>query len=111
MSSSAVHGLDSLHRKLVPVFEQSRVLKAIVFGSHARDTHDSRSDLDLILIMDTNQRFLKRHEEIESLFEALAARYPNGLPDVTPDRAFFEEDARLAIQLCEGILRQVKDLL
>ena len=71
MDVVADHSLESLRRHLAPIFEHSKVLKAIVFGSHARNTHDSKSDLDLILVMDTDRRFLKRHEEVEALFEAL----------------------------------------
>ena len=41
----------------------------------------------------------------------IPTRYPNGLPDLTPDQAFFEEDARLAIRLCEDIIRHVASLL
>ena len=45
--------------------------KAIVFGSYARGTQDCRSDLDLILIMETSKRFLDRYREIEVVYDSL----------------------------------------
>jgi HEPN domain-containing protein len=37
----------------------------------------------------------------------LLTRYPNGLPDITPEEAFFEADAMSAIELAAGIVEQV----
>ena len=38
-------------------------------------------------------------------------RYPNGLPDLTPDQAYFEEDAREAITLAERLIERSTQLL
>jgi len=48
--------------KLRPVFEKHGVLKAIVFGSIARNEASRRSDLDLIVVQETGRRFLDRYE-------------------------------------------------
>lgn len=40
----------------------------------------------------------------------IPTRYPNGLPDITPDRAFFEADAREAIDAARLILERVARL-
>ena len=41
----------------------------------------------------------------------IPTRYPNGLPDITPDRAFFEADAREAIEAARRILERVASLI
>jgi len=41
----------------------------------------------------------------------IPTRYPNGLPDITPEQAYFEEDAREAGGIAKRILGQVTDLI
>jgi HEPN domain-containing protein len=41
----------------------------------------------------------------------IPTRYPNGLPDITPDIAFTEEDATTCINNSQKILQRVKELL
>ncbi len=53
------------------MLEQFEVEKAIVFGSHARGTQDRRSDIDLILVMETSERFFERYDRIASIRHAL----------------------------------------
>ena len=40
----------------------------------------------------------------------IPTRYPNGLPEITPDLAFAEEDAINCIDLAQLILDKVKDI-
>ena len=49
--------LDSLVSRLHPVFEKHHILKAIVFGSLARGDSSRHSDLDLIVIQQTDKRY------------------------------------------------------
>jgi predicted nucleotidyltransferase len=56
---------------LNPILEKAGVIKAIVFGSYARDTATPRSDLDLIIIMKTKERFFKRYDQIDEVYKAL----------------------------------------
>jgi HEPN domain-containing protein len=37
----------------------------------------------------------------------IPTRYPNGLPDLTPEKAFFESDAARAVDLAERIIERV----
>ena len=53
-----------LAARLRPIFQKHRVRQAIVFGSLARGEASRRSDLDLIVIRDTNARFLERYGEL-----------------------------------------------
>ncbi len=53
-----------LTSRLVPVLKRYNVQKALLFGSLARGEASPRSDVDLILIQDTNRRFLDRYDGI-----------------------------------------------
>ena len=41
----------------------------------------------------------------------IPTRYPNGLPDLTPDKAYFEEDALTAIGLSEKLMERIQTLI
>lgn len=56
--------LEVLASRLRPVFDKHRVLRAIVFGSLARGERSRRSDLDLLVVQDTDKRFLDRYDEL-----------------------------------------------
>lgn len=53
-----------LAERLRPVFERYGVLRAILFGSFARGDASRRSDIDLILVQETDKRFLDRYAGI-----------------------------------------------
>lgn len=64
--------LDTLKRKLNPLFKEYKIEKAILFGSLARNEASRHSDVDLILVQKTNLRFLDRYDGIlASLSQAL----------------------------------------
>jgi uncharacterized protein len=50
--------------KLLPILKRYNIQKAILFGSFARGEVTRRSDLDLILIQQTDIRFFDRYEGI-----------------------------------------------
>jgi uncharacterized protein len=56
--------ISSLAVTLRPVFQKHGIAKAIVFGSFARGEPSRRSDVDLVLIQETEKRFLDRYEGI-----------------------------------------------
>ena len=56
--------LGDLAERLRPVFQDHGFEKAIVFGSVARGTASRRSDLDLILVKRTSERFLDRYGSV-----------------------------------------------
>jgi predicted nucleotidyltransferase len=61
--------LVEIRDTLRPFFDRTEsMVKAIVFGSYARGTQDARSDLDLLLVMETGERFLKRYDAIGGLY-------------------------------------------
>ena len=56
--------IAALREQLAPVFKRHRVLKAIVFGSVARGEASPGSDVDLIVVCDTDKRFLDRYGDL-----------------------------------------------
>jgi len=57
---------EKLGAQLRPIFQKHKVIKAIVFGSLARGEETRRSDIDLIVIQNTEKRFLDRYDDILS---------------------------------------------
>jgi len=58
--------LNDLTLRLLSIFKKYRVLRAIVFGSLARGEESRHSDLDLLVIQETNERFLDRYDGLLS---------------------------------------------
>lgn len=54
--------LEALADRLRPIFAELGIWKAIVFGSLARGEASRHSDLDLIVLWETGQRFLDRYD-------------------------------------------------
>ena len=62
--------LNAIREALTPALEASDAQRAIVFGSYARGDADEYSDLDLIIVADTDKRFLQRHKDYNSVFRS-----------------------------------------
>ena len=56
--------IEPLLSDLRPVFERYQVQKVILFGSWARNEASRHSDIDLIIVQDTEKRFFDRYEGI-----------------------------------------------
>jgi len=62
---------------------------------------------------------LKLHQQFQPLRKKavvldryyIPTRYPNGLPDITPDQAFIEDDAATAIAIANEIIDQVRQAI
>ena len=71
------------------------------------------------LIEDLNSVDLKLYQRLESLTRMglvldrfyIPTRYPNGLPDITPDEAFTDEDAGICITYSKKIIDEVRSIL
>jgi predicted nucleotidyltransferase len=95
--------LLALREQLLPILRKSRIQKAIVFGSFARGEASLHSDLDLILVQQTERRFLDRYDGL--LYE-LSRAVPDRDLDVliyTPEElAAMSQRAFIATALDEG---------
>ncbi len=56
--------LDQITSVIIPICQRYAIIKAIVFGSFAVGDISKRSDLDLMLIVETDKRFLDRYDGI-----------------------------------------------
>jgi predicted nucleotidyltransferase len=84
MESSNSHGVTNLPARITPmlvarrgrpVFEKYRIQQAILFGSIAVGRQTKKSDIDLILIQDTDKPYFDRFEGLlRDLYEALPGR-------------------------------------
>lgn len=67
--------LGEVASRLRPIFARYRVLRAIVFGSLARGEGSRHSDLDIIIVQDTEKHFLDRYDGIlREIVHALSGR-------------------------------------
>jgi uncharacterized protein len=55
--------------RLIPILQRSKAKKAILFGSVAIGEATRRSDLDVMIIMDTEKRFFFRHDDFYDIYE------------------------------------------
>ena len=97
--------MKQLRELLVPFFSQSAAKKAVVFGSYARGDADEYSDLDLIIVADTETPFLERFRDYTGIYEI----WRKGLDMLvyTPDeleRMQSEENPFITHALAEGIV-------
>lgn len=102
--------IDVLKKKLQPLFKKYKIEKAILFGSLARGDMSRRSDVDLILIQETQKRFLDRYDDLLlELGQAVKDRAvdiliytPQELEQIR-DRSFIRQALREGFTLYEHI--------
>ena len=56
--------IQLLRQRLRPIFQRYGIRKAILFGSQAREEATRHSDIDLILVQETDKRFFERYDGI-----------------------------------------------
>ena len=84
-------GPQRLATQLRPIFKKHGVLRAVLFGSLARGEASRHSDLDLIVVKETDARFLDRYDEILRDITEAVSGYDVDLLIYTP-----QELARMA---------------
>lgn len=60
--------ITKIRELLTPIFQKRKVKKAILFGSYATGKETKKSDLDLMVIMDTSQRFFERYDQFDEIY-------------------------------------------
>jgi len=63
--------LDRIANLLRPIFEEKGVEKALVFGSYSRQLETRKSDIDLMIIVDTEKRFFDRYDDFNDIYDQL----------------------------------------
>ncbi len=70
-----VNSAEQISRRARPVFRRYGIKKAILFGSFAKKKQTQRSDIDLVLIQDTDKRYFDRFEGIlKELYKVIRGR-------------------------------------
>lgn len=66
--------LEELKIELAPLFRELGVSKAILFGSISRGTGTKRSDIDILVVRETDERFFDRYQAFEKIHSHLKGR-------------------------------------
>jgi predicted nucleotidyltransferase len=74
MNSIDKKEIERVKKLLLPVFMESKTKKAYLFGSFSKGTQTRKSDVDLMIITETDKRFFDRYEDYESIQQILADR-------------------------------------
>ena len=88
-SRAAPPSLDQIRPRLAEFCSGQGIMRAIVFGSYARGTQTRKSDLDLVIVMDTKRRFLDRYDGVKAIHDFV--------PDVHVEMLIYTEDELRAI--------------
>jgi len=66
--------LEMIKAQLSPTLKELGVEKAILFGSISRRTGSRKSDIDLLIVVETGERFFDRYERFEEVYAKLKGR-------------------------------------
>jgi len=104
--AASVAGADEwqqLAASLRPVFERHGIVRAIAFGSLARGEATRHSDLDLIVIQETDARFLDRYDPLLREIQQVVSGRDVDLLIYTPQELAHMADRKfIATALREG---------
>jgi len=95
--------MDVRIKKILRSLRKYNPEKVILFGSHARESHDQYSDVDLIIIKKTKKRFLDRIKEVLLIIKP---HYPIDILVYTPEE--FERMVSQGNPFLEHVLKEVK---
>ena len=70
VSRPVIPTLDDIRETLTPALEETGVLRAIVFGSHARSEAREFSDLDLVIVAESERGFVSRFKDFYPVITA-----------------------------------------
>jgi len=59
--------IERIKDLLRPIFQGSQTKQAILFGSVSRGSQTKKSDLDLLIVAQTEKRFFERYEAYEKI--------------------------------------------
>ena len=63
--------IKRIQSSMAPIFRRNKVFKAVLFGSAASDTETKKSDIDLMIIMETDKRFFDRYDAFDEIAEIM----------------------------------------
>jgi uncharacterized protein len=66
--------IDEITSQLTPILRELRVEKTILFGSIARGSKSRKSDVDLLVVWETEERFFGRYRHFEEIYAKMRGR-------------------------------------
>ena len=70
VTRSKIPTLEDIREVLTPALENTAAIRAIVFGSHARCEAHEFSDLDLVIVADSERGFVSRFKDFQMVRRA-----------------------------------------
>ena len=102
MTRPLLTDLDELKRRVAPHVQ--RAIKVIAFGSVARGESDQWSDLDLIVVAETDRPFLERFKDFAGLYDVWPALDLLVYTPAELQRMVAEENPLVTQALREGVI-------
>lgn len=95
--------MEEIVARLQEVFERRQILRAIIFGAFARNEASRRSDVDLLVIQRTTERWLDRYDGIlQEVSQAVPGRDVDLLIYTPEELARVKDRPLIATALREG---------
>ncbi len=66
--------IDEIKARLLPVFQRTKPRRAYLFGSLSKGTATRKSDIDLMIEIETNKRFFNRYDDFEEIHQIIFDR-------------------------------------
>lgn len=60
--------VTEIQEKIRPVLQAGQAIRAVLFGSWARGTQTRHSDIDLLIVTDTQKRWLDRDQDFADIY-------------------------------------------
>lgn len=102
--------LDDISYLLNPQFQAYGIEKAIVFGSHARGDARPQSDLDLLVIADTQVPYYERLVEFKEIIMTWIKKYGYGIDMIVLTPEEWTETKKKGRGLASSITKEGKPI-
>lgn len=74
VKNASENEIDQIKNRLFPIFKKNKAKKVYLFGSLSRGTQSRKSDVDLMIVTETEKRFFDRYEDYETIQRILPDR-------------------------------------
>lgn len=96
--------LQDIERVAHRIAEEVRAERVILFGSHARGAADEQSDVDLLVVVESDEPPFKRSRPIYKLFRP----HPFAMDVIVYTPEELEEQAKTPLSFAATVLREGK---
>ena len=84
MTGLDIKEIERIKKLLFPIFMGNKTERVYLFGSFSTGTQTRKSDVDLMIITETEKRFFDRYDDYESIHQILTDQSV-GMLIYTPD--------------------------